>query len=79
MKPIQVTVDVARPAADVFAFVSDFENNPRWQRGMVSCRWVSPPPQFKNSNQPPSLMCPSPYSTPHDIVHSVPTVVIVFG
>ncbi|MDX6554989.1 MAG: hypothetical protein QOD86_1184 [Miltoncostaeaceae bacterium] len=44
MRPIAVGVDVARPANDVFAFVADVENNPRWQRGMRSCRWTSPPP-----------------------------------
>lgn len=35
---------IRRPAEDVFAFVSDATNNPRWQRGMRSCRWTSPPP-----------------------------------
>jgi hypothetical protein len=35
---------VRRPASDVFEFVSDFENNPRWQRGMQSARWTSSPP-----------------------------------
>jgi hypothetical protein len=44
MRPITVGVDVARPANDAFAFVADVENNPRWQRGMRSCRWTSPPP-----------------------------------
>ena len=45
MRPISVGVDVERPANTVFEFVSDFENNPRWQRGMTSCRWTSPPPR----------------------------------
>ncbi len=44
MIPVTVTVDIDRPADQVFAFVSDFENNPRWQQGMRSCRWTSPPP-----------------------------------
>ena len=44
MKPVAVTKDIERPAGDVFAFVSNFENNPRWQRGMRSCRWTSAPP-----------------------------------
>ncbi len=44
MKPITVTVEVDRSAAEVFDYVSDFENNPRWQRGMKSCRWTSQPP-----------------------------------
>ncbi len=38
------TVEIDRPAAEVFAFVSDMENNPRWQNGMKSSRWTSPPP-----------------------------------
>lgn len=43
---IEVSSDVviARPAADVFAFVADAENNPRWQQGMRSCRWTSEGP-----------------------------------
>ncbi|MBT8199094.1 MAG: SRPBCC family protein [Acidimicrobiia bacterium] len=38
------TVEIHRPAEEVFAFVSDMENNPRWQKGMKSCRWTSQPP-----------------------------------
>ncbi|HEX4906342.1 MAG TPA: SRPBCC family protein [Acidimicrobiales bacterium] len=44
MKPITVTVDLDLPASEVFAFLSDFENNPRFQKGMRSCVWTSPPP-----------------------------------
>lgn len=36
--------EVARPANEVFAFFSDASNNPKWQRGMVSCEWTSEPP-----------------------------------
>ncbi|MEM6929335.1 MAG: SRPBCC family protein, partial [Myxococcota bacterium] len=32
---------VRRPANEVFDFVADFENNPRWQAGMEACRWTS--------------------------------------
>jgi uncharacterized membrane protein len=35
---------VTRSADEVFAFIADAENNPRWQRGMRSCRWVTPGP-----------------------------------
>ena len=35
------SLEIARPAAEVFAFLADFENNPRWQAGMKSCRWTS--------------------------------------
>jgi uncharacterized protein YndB with AHSA1/START domain len=44
MKPITVTVEIDRPAAEVFAFVSDVGKNPRWQQGQRSCRWTSPAP-----------------------------------
>lgn len=35
---------IARPADEVFAFFADASNNPRWQRGMISCQWTSDPP-----------------------------------
>ncbi len=35
-------IDIERDAAEVFAYVADFENNPRWQGGMQSCQWTSP-------------------------------------
>lgn len=36
--------EVDRPADETFAFVSDASNNPRWQRGQVTCVWTSDPP-----------------------------------
>src|SRR5437762_10705599 len=44
MKPVEVSTEISRPPDEVFAFISDFENNPKWQRGMRSCRWTSDPP-----------------------------------
>lgn len=38
------TVDIERPAADVFAYIAEFEHNPVWQGGMTSCRWTSEGP-----------------------------------
>jgi uncharacterized membrane protein len=38
------SIEIRRPADEVFGFVSEFENNPRWQRGQRSCTWTSPPP-----------------------------------
>jgi hypothetical protein len=38
------SIEIERTAAEVFAFVSEFPNNPRWQRGQRSCRWTSAPP-----------------------------------
>jgi uncharacterized membrane protein len=38
------SVELQRSAGEIFAFIADAENNPSWQRGMRSCRWVSDPP-----------------------------------
>ncbi|HSJ46118.1 MAG TPA: SRPBCC family protein [Euzebyales bacterium] len=35
---------IERPADEVFAFIADASNNSRWQQGMRSCAWTSPPP-----------------------------------
>lgn len=37
-------VEIQRPAAEVFAYLADFENNPAWQGGMQSCKWTSEGP-----------------------------------
>jgi len=37
-------IEIERPAASVFAYLADFENNPAWQGGMHACRWTSEPP-----------------------------------
>jgi hypothetical protein len=34
------TRTIGRPAGAVFEFFADATNNPRWQKGMVSCEWV---------------------------------------
>ena len=44
MITVTATVDVNRPASEVFAFLADFANNPRWQGGMRSAHWTSEPP-----------------------------------
>lgn len=36
--------EIDRPAGEVFAFISDASNNPRWQKGQRSCEWTTPPP-----------------------------------
>lgn len=36
------SIEIDRPAAEVFAFVAEPENNPTWQGGMRSCKWTSP-------------------------------------
>ena len=44
MVTAKTSVDIDRPADEVFRFVSELPNNPRWQRGMRACRWTSDPP-----------------------------------
>jgi uncharacterized membrane protein len=41
---VSASVDIARPAAEVFDYVANFENNPAWQKGMESARYTSPAP-----------------------------------
>lgn len=44
MTDITTSVEIARPAAAVFAFIADMENNPKWQQGQQRCTWTSEPP-----------------------------------
>ena len=41
---VTTSVDIAAPPAEVFAYLCDMENNPKWQSGMVSARWTSDDP-----------------------------------
>jgi len=41
---LHATREIDRPAKAVFDFVSDSSNNPRWQRGQLSCVWTTPAP-----------------------------------
>ena len=41
---VEVSVDIARSPEDVFAYITNFENNPKWQNGMVSCTFTTLPP-----------------------------------
>jgi carbon monoxide dehydrogenase subunit G len=41
---VEVSVTIQRPLEDVFAYITNFENNPRWQSGMQECRFTSEPP-----------------------------------
>jgi len=40
----QTTVHIERQAADVFDYVSDVENNPRWRTAVIETRWLDPGP-----------------------------------
>lgn len=44
MTDISTSIEIARPAEEVFAFVADMANNPDWQKGQQSCEWTSEPP-----------------------------------
>lgn len=35
---VEVSIQIQHPAHKTFAFISNFENNPVWQRGMKECR-----------------------------------------
>ena len=37
-------ISIRRTPQEVFDFLADFENNPGWQKGMKSCRFVTEPP-----------------------------------
>jgi carbon monoxide dehydrogenase subunit G len=39
------SVEIARPADEVFDFLAEVENNTRWLSGMRSSRWTSDPPR----------------------------------
>jgi carbon monoxide dehydrogenase subunit G len=41
---VESGVDVARPPAEVFAYISNFEHNPEWQGGMVDARFTTKGP-----------------------------------
>lgn len=41
---VETAIDIARPSADVFDFVADQTNAPRWQHGLVEVERVTPGP-----------------------------------
>ena len=44
MIKVETTVHINRPPQEVFAYLSNFENNPRWQSGMREARFTSEGP-----------------------------------
>ena len=44
MIKIETTVHVERPPQEVFAYLANFENNPKWQSGMREAQFTSEPP-----------------------------------
>lgn len=41
MSKTVVNIDIMQPPEEVFAFITNFENNPKWQKGMKSCKFTS--------------------------------------
>lgn len=41
---VTTTIEIDRPAQEVFSFLADSERNPEWQKGMQSARWTSDKP-----------------------------------
>ena len=39
-----IDIEIMRPPEEVFAYITNFENNPKWQSGMVSCKFTSDGP-----------------------------------
>lgn len=44
MMEVTASISIERPTAAVFAYLADMSNNPKWQKGMQSCKWTSDPP-----------------------------------
>ena len=49
MRRVQRTAHIAAAPADVYAFLAEPANLPRWQAGIVSAERVSPPPTVVGS------------------------------
>ena len=41
---VETSVHIDRPSDEVFAFISNFENNPLWQSGQIEARFTSEGP-----------------------------------
>lgn len=44
MIKIETRVQINRPTDEIFLFISNFENNPRWQSGQLEARFTSDGP-----------------------------------
>ena len=49
MRRVQGTVFIAAPPAEVYAFLAEPTNVPRWQTGVISSERTSPPPTVAGS------------------------------
>lgn len=41
MTRVEINITIDRPPEEVFAYLANFENNPKWQSGMKSARFTS--------------------------------------
>jgi len=41
---VTVITEIARPTSDVFAYISNIANNPKWQGGMLEAYFTTDPP-----------------------------------
>ena len=44
MLVLAIEIDIDRPPTEVFSYLENAENNPKWVVDMRSCRWLTPPP-----------------------------------
>lgn len=49
MRRVQRTAQIAAPPAEVYAFLAEPANLPRWQTGIISAERISPPPTVVGS------------------------------
>lgn len=42
MITVKINIAIKHPPAETFAFISNFENNPIWQKGMQECKILTP-------------------------------------
>ena len=42
MITVKINIEINHPAQETFAFISNFENNPIWQKGMRECKIITP-------------------------------------
>lgn len=49
MMEVTASIDIDRPASEVFEYLADMANNPEWQQGQQRCTWTSEPPLRKGS------------------------------
>lgn len=46
---VMISIDIHRPAADVFSYITNFTNNPKWQSGVLETYFTTDPPLRRGS------------------------------